>query len=146
MAKNHTQYIFSMGELKRKDNSINFKNKKGNNYIPIEDLKEIYCLSEVSLNSKFLDFISKARIVIHFFNYNGNYIGTFYPKKQLISGKLIIAQTLTYADSKKRLKIAKAIVQGIADNIREVLYHYYRHRNKNRKELKENLDWLKSDE
>ena len=30
MAKNHTRYIFSMGELKRKDNSIAFKNEKGN--------------------------------------------------------------------------------------------------------------------
>ena len=26
MAKNHTRYIFSMGELKRKDNSIAFRN------------------------------------------------------------------------------------------------------------------------
>ncbi len=40
MAKNHTQYIFSMSELKRKDNSIDFYNSKGHNYIPIEDLKE----------------------------------------------------------------------------------------------------------
>jgi len=41
MAKNHTQYLFSMGELKRKDNSIDFYNSKGHNYISIEDLKEI---------------------------------------------------------------------------------------------------------
>ena len=39
MAQNHTQYIFSMGELKRKDNSIDFYNSKGHNYISIEDLK-----------------------------------------------------------------------------------------------------------
>lgn len=32
MAKNHTQYIFSMGELKRKDNSIDFYNRKGWDY------------------------------------------------------------------------------------------------------------------
>ncbi len=140
MAKNHTQYIFSMGELKRKDNSIDFKNSKGHNYIPIEDLKELYCLAEVSLNSKFLDFVAKAGITVHFFNYYGNYSGSFYPKEQLISGNLTIAQSLAHVD--RRLEIAKAIVQGIADNIREVLYHYYRH---GKKELKPFLDWLKSD-
>ena len=140
MAKNHTQYIFSMGELKRKDNSIDFYNSKGHNYIPIEDLKELYCLAEVSLNSKFLDFISKAGINIHFFNYHGNYSGSFYPKEQLISGDLTIAQALAHAD--RRLEIAKAIVLGIGENIREVLYHYYRH---GKKELKPFLDWLKDD-
>ena len=140
MAKNHTQYIFSMGELKRKDNSIDFYNSKGHNYIPIEDLKELYCLAEVSLNTKFLDFIAKAGITVHFFNYHGNYSGSFYPKEQLISGDLTIAQAQAYAD--KRLLIAKAIVQGIADNIHETLYHYYRH---GKKELKPFLDWLKKD-
>jgi CRISPR-associated protein Cas1 len=140
MAKNHTQYIFSMGELSRKDNSICFKNSKGNNYIPIEDLKELYCLSEVSLNSKFLDFIAKAGITIHFFNYGGNYSGSFYPKEALISGDLTIKQSLAHIEN--RIVIAKAIVQGIADNIHEVLYHYYRH---DKKELKPLLDWLKKD-
>jgi len=140
MAKNHTQYIFSMGELKRKDNSIDFYNSKGHNYIPIEDLKELYCLAEVSMNTKFLDFIAKAGITVHFFNYHGNYSGSFYPKEQLISGDLTIAQAQAYAD--KRLLIAKAIVQGIADNIHETLYHYYRH---GKKELKPFLDWLKKD-
>jgi CRISPR-associated protein Cas1 len=138
MAKNHTQYIFSMGELSRKDNSICFRNSKGNNYIPIEDLKELYCLAEVSLNTKFLDFIAKAGITIHFFNYHQNYSGSFYPKEQLVSGNLTIAQSLAHVD--RRLEIAKAIVQGIANNIHEVLYHYYRH---DKKELKPFLDWLR---
>jgi CRISP-associated protein Cas1 len=33
MAKNHTRYIFSMGELKRKDNSIAFINENLNRHI-----------------------------------------------------------------------------------------------------------------
>jgi len=140
MAKEHTRYIFSMGELKRKDNSIAFRNEKGNFYIPIEDTKELYCMNEVSLNTKFLDFIAKAGICIHFFNYYENYTGSFYPKEQLISGDLTIKQAEAYIN--KRLIIAKAIVQGIANNIHEVLYHYYRH---GKKDLKEYLDWLKKD-
>lgn len=140
MAKNHTRYIFSMGELKRKDNSIAFRNEKGNFYIPIQDTRELYCMNEVSFNTKFLDFISKAGITLHLFNYHSNYSGTFYPKEQLVSGDLTIKQSLCFVQ--RRLEIAKAIVQGIALNIYEVLYHYFRH---GKKDLKEYLDWLKTD-
>jgi CRISPR-associated protein Cas1 len=129
-----------MGELKRKDNSIAFRNKKGNFYIPIQDTRELYCMNEISFNTKFLDFISRAGITLHLFNYHGNYSGSFYPKEQLVSGDLTIKQSLCHLD--RRLDIAKAIVQGIALNIYEVLYHYYRH---GKKELKETLDWIKND-
>lgn len=140
MAKNHTRYIFSMGELKRKDNSIALKNEKGNFYIPVQDTRELYCMNEVSFNTKFLDFISKAGITLHLFNYHGNYSGTFYPKDALISGDLTIKQSFCYMN--EREVIAKSIVRGIASNIYEVLYHYYRH---GKKEIKPFLDWLKND-
>lgn len=139
MGKN-TRYIMSMGELSRKDNSIVFKNEKGNNYIPIESTREVYCLNEISFNTKFLDFIAKAGITLHIFNYYGNYSGSFYPKEQLVSGSLTIKQSKAFLES--RMLIAKAFVQGIAENIHEVLYHYYKH---DKKELKDILDWLKKD-
>ena len=135
-----TRYIFSMGELKRKDNSIAFKNEKGWSYIPIENTRELYCLNEVSFNSKFLDFLSRAGVILHIFNYHGNYSGTFYPKDRYISGDLTIRQSIALVE--KRTTIAKAIVQAIADNIYEVLYHYYRH---GKKDLKSLLDWLRID-
>jgi len=72
-----TRYIFSMGEIKRKDNSIAFKNEKGWVYIPVEQVRELYFMNEVSLNSKFLDFASKAGIVLHFFNYHQGYSGIY---------------------------------------------------------------------
>ena len=135
-----TRYIFSIGEIKRKDNSIAFKNEKGWNYIPIENVREIYFFNEVSLNSKFLDFISKAGIILHFFNYYGHYSGTFYPREYLVSGNLTIRQSLAYVNS--RLVIAKAIVKAISRNIYEILYHYYRHGSS---ELKSVLDYLRID-
>ena len=54
-----TKYITSMGELSRKDNSICFRKNGKNIYIPVENTSEIFCLNEVSLNSKLLDFLSK---------------------------------------------------------------------------------------
>jgi CRISPR-associated protein Cas1 len=129
-----------MGELKRKDNSIAFRNEKGNFYIPIQDTRELYCMNEVSFNTKFLDFISRAGITLHLFNYHGNYSGSFYPKEQLVSGDLTIKQSMCFIE--RRLVIAKVIVEAIAANIHETLYHYFRH---GKKELKQTLDWLKDD-
>ena len=136
--KEHARYIFSSGELSRKDSSIVFRNTNGPIYLPIKDTKEIYCFSEVSLNTKFLDLISKAGVTLHFFNYYGHYSGSYYPKDYLISGLLTIKQANAFQE--KRIEIVKAIVQGIADNIHNVLYHYYRH---DKTQLKEYLGWIK---
>lgn len=135
-----TRYITSMGELSRKDNSLCFRKDNKNVYIPIENTKEIYVLNEVSINSKLLDFLSKNHVIVHFFNYYEGYIGTFYPKDNYCSGKLLIKQVHAYENN--RLIIAKNIVRGIGDNIYEVLYHYYKH---SKKEVKETIDWIKSD-
>lgn len=132
-----TRYITSMGELTRKDNSLCFRKDGKNVYIPIENTKEIYCLSEVSINTKLLDFLSQNNIIVHFFNYHGGYSGTFYPRERYNSGRLLVAQVDAYKNN--RLEIAKGIVNGIGQNIAEVLYHYYKH---DKKEVKEIIDWI----
>ena len=50
-----TKYITSMGDLKRKDDSLCFRKSGKNIYLPVENIKEIYCLNEISLNTKLLD-------------------------------------------------------------------------------------------
>lgn len=134
-----TRYITSMGELTRKDNSICFRKDNKNVYIPVENTKEIYCLSEVSLNTKLIDFVSKNHIIMHFFNYYEGYSGTLYPRERYLSGRLLISQVEAYKF--KRLQIAKAIVNGIGENIHEVLYHYYKH---GKKDVKKTIDWIRS--
>lgn len=135
-----TRYIFSTGELFQKDFSIVLRKNDGNFYIPVKDTRELYCFNEVTLSTKLLQLLAKAGIVVHFFGYYENYIGTFYPKENLLNGRLTVAQALAYGQ--KRLAIAKPIVKGIAENIHFVLYHYYRH---GKNELKELLDWLHKD-
>ncbi|HIS55981.1 MAG: type I-B CRISPR-associated endonuclease Cas1b [Lachnospiraceae bacterium] len=135
-----TRYIMSMGEVSRKDNSLCFRSNGKNVYLPIENTKELYCLNEVSINSKLLDFLSSNHVVVHFFNYYGGYSGTFYPRDQYQSGKLLIKQVL--AQREKRMPVAKAIVQGIGINIAEVLYHYFKH---GKSEVKGTIDWLRKD-
>ena len=135
-----TKYITSMVELTRKDNSLCFRKDGRNIYIPIENTKEIYCLNEVSINTKLLDFLSKNHVVVHFFNYHEGYSGTFYPKDQYFSGKLLIKQVEAF--QVHRLEIAKSIVKGIGVNIYELLYHYYKH---GKKEVKGTVDWIRKE-
>ena len=135
-----TRYITSMGELSRKDNSLCFRKEGKNIYIPVENTKEIYCLNEVSINSKLLDFLASNNIVVHFFNYYEGYSGSYYPKNQYNSGKLLVKQVEKF--NSDRLVIARNIVAGIGVNIKEVLYHYYKH---NKKEVKKTIDWITKD-
>ncbi len=135
-----TRYIMSCGELTRKDNSLCFRKDGKNVYIPIENTKEIYCLNEVSVNTKLLDFLSSNHVIMHFFNYYGSYSGTYYPRDQYCSGKLLIKQVKAFEN--QRTDIAKAIVHGIGDNIYEILYHYYKH---DKKEVKPTADWIRKE-
>lgn len=140
--KEETRYIFSKGDMSRKDFSICFRKDNGLVYLPIKNIRELYCFNDITFSSKLLESLSRSGIVMHLFGYYGNYIGTFYPKDHLISGRVVIKQALAYENHEKRMHIAKAIINGIADNIYFTLYHYYRHGKAN---LKEYLDWLRSD-
>lgn len=135
--KTSTRIIMSIGSLERKDNSLCFKTEGRQVYIPIENTKEIYALQEISMNTKLFGLLGKYGIILHFFDYYCNYLGSFYPREKHISGKLTIKQVECYNEFKE--KIAKRIVNEIAINIYCVLYHYYRH---GKTELKDYLDWL----
>lgn len=135
-----TRYIRTPGTLGREDNSLTFRNEKGITHLPINGLKELYLLNEISLNSKLFSFLSMANITVHFFDYYGNFRGTFYPKEARVSGKVTLLQAKACLEN--RVPIAASFVYAIAANIHEVLYHYYNHGNK---EIKPYLDWLKKD-
>lgn len=117
-------YIFTEGELKRKDNSLVFETEAGVRHLPVEDVKEIMAFGEVSFNKRLLEFLSQKEIVVHYFNYYGYYMGTFYPREHLNAGYMILKQAEYYLDPEKRLTLARAFVQGAYRNIRQVLKYY----------------------
>ncbi|MFO7295141.1 MAG: type I-B CRISPR-associated endonuclease Cas1b [Clostridia bacterium] len=131
-------YIFSSGELKRKDNTIYFEGEEGQKFIPVENTGEIYVFGEVDVNKRFLEFLTQAEIIMHFFNRYGYYVGTFYPREHLNSGYMILKQAEHYLDFEKRFKIASEFVIGASKNIRQVL-RYYINRGKELKEVEENI-------
>ncbi|MCM8789044.1 MAG: type I-B CRISPR-associated endonuclease Cas1b [Candidatus Omnitrophica bacterium] len=118
-------YIFSDGEMKRKQNTIFFEKTNGEKkYFPIENLEQIHIFGEVTINKKLLDFLSQEGILLHFYNYFGFYEGSFYPKEHYNSGSLILRQAEHYMDMNKRMEIAREFVIGAMLNAIKVLEYY----------------------
>lgn len=130
-----TYYLFNPGRLSRKDNTLKFipideNGREGQpKYIPVEGVSDLYCFGSLDANSALYNFLGKAGISIHFFDYYEHYTGSFQPKEYLLAGKMQIQQTKHYLDSEKRLKIAKKFIEGSAFNIIKNL-RYYHNRNK----------------
>ena len=69
-------YVYNNGDLKRKDNTLQFTNHDGEKRdIPVERISDIYVMSEMSFNTAFINYISQYGIPMHFFNYYNFYTG-----------------------------------------------------------------------
>lgn len=119
-----TIYLFSSGELKRKDNTLLFETEKGKNYIPVENTKEVYIFGEVTVNKRVLEFLTENHIIVHFFNYYEYYVGSYYPREHLNSGYVLLKQVENYIDYNKRLILAKLFFYGAVQNILKNLQYY----------------------
>lgn len=121
----NTLYIYKGGRLCRKDNTLRYTDYKGEKRdLPIENIKEIYVMTEMELNTSLLNLLSKYGIVVHFFNYYDNYIGSFVPKAKLLSGNTLIKQVEHYTDYDKRIGLAKKFIEGASANIYRNIRYY----------------------
>ncbi|MDH4129478.1 MAG: type I-B CRISPR-associated endonuclease Cas1b [Spirochaetota bacterium] len=120
-----TIYLFSNGEIHRKDNTVYFLNESNEKkYIPVEQINEILIFGEVTLNKKLLEFMTQKEIIIHYFSYYGYYMGSFYPREHYNSGYMILNQCKHYMDQAKRLDLANTFVRGSYQNILKVINYY----------------------
>ena len=140
-------YLFSSGELKRKDNTLQFIKPTGEKRnLPIEVIYDIYAFGEITINTKLINFLSQTGICVHFFNYYEFYAGSFYPREKLVSGDLLVQQVGFYTDYKQRVSLAKKFVYGATENIlRNLKYYNVRGRDLNEEiesitKLEESLD------
>lgn len=134
-------YIFSDGELKRKENTLFFENEGKKNYIPVENTSEIYVFGEIVLNKRLLEFLTKNEIILHFFNHYEYYIGSYYPREHFNSGFIILKQAELYNDKARRIDLAKKILNGSIENIKKVL-NYYKNRGKNLNNIIDSIEQL----
>lgn len=118
-------YVYNNGDLRRKDNTLQFTNAEGEKKdIPIERIDDIYVMAEMTFNSTFLSYLSQYGITMHFFNYYNYYTGSFYPKEKLLAGRLLVKQVEHYADHGRRMVLARKFIEAAADNIYRNLRYY----------------------
>lgn len=117
-------YIFSNGQLSRKDNTVSLETFEGRKYIPVERVNDIYVFGEVDITKKFLELATQNEIIAHFYNYHGYYVGSYYPREHLNSGYMILTQAKHYLEHDKRITLARKFIDGSRKNIRKVLNYY----------------------
>jgi len=133
-------YVYNNGELRRKDNTLQFISYDGKKKDrPIERISDIYIMSEMSFNTSFINYISQYGIPIHFFNY---YTGSYYPRKSLLAGNLLVKQVEHYLDYNKRVELAIKFIEAAVDNIYRNL-RYYNGRDKDVAAFMQEIDYLR---
>lgn len=135
-----TLYMLTSGELSRKDNTIVVESELGKKYLPVETTDEILVFGEVSLNKRFLEFIAKCEIILHFFNHYGGYIGTFYPREHLNAGAVVLAQAKHCLEPELRQALAIRFVDGAIVNMQKVISYYNRRLETEFQEILNNLE------
>jgi len=125
-----TYYLFNPGRLQRQDNTLKFTpydedgNEQKPRFLPVENVQELYCFGNLESNSALYNFLGKEQIPIHFFDYYENYTGSFMPRENLISVKMLISQVRFQQNKKKRLDLAQRILTGAAFNMVKNLKYY----------------------
>ncbi len=144
-----TYYLFNPGQLSRKDNTLKFTpmTESGNpvaapRYLPVEGIEDLYVFGSLDVNSALLNFLGQSNIAVHFFDYYENYTGSFMPRDQLLSGRMLMAQTAHYIDKAKRQIIARNFIEGASFNILKNL-KYYHNRDKDMAEIIEKIETLR---
>lgn len=139
-----TYYLFNPGRMSRKDNTLKFTPVDENGregvpkYIPVEGVSDLYCFGSLDTNSALYNFLGKAGISVHFFDFYEHYTGSFMAKEYLLAGKMQIEQTKHYTSKTKRIVIARKFVEGAAFNIVKNL-RYYQNRGKDLKPFLSNI-------
>jgi CRISP-associated protein Cas1 len=123
-------YLFNPGRMNRKDNTLQFVavNEAGveqpAKYIPIETIDNLYVFGSIDANSALYNFLGKAHIAVHFFDFYEHYTGSFMPKEYLLAGKMQMEQTKAYMNRTKRLHLAQAFIEGASYNMIKNLKYY----------------------
>lgn len=86
-------------------------------YVAVERIDSIHAYSSVRINTGLLNFLAEKHIPLHTYNYFGGYTGTYWPKEPIPNGRIQQAQFLHYADTEKRLTLAREILRGAFHNM-----------------------------
>ncbi len=125
-----TFYLFNPGRLSRQDNTLKYTayDEAGaegqTRFLPIEDVADLYVFGSLDANSALYNFLGKKGVSVHFFDFYEHYTGSFMAKDYLLAGRVQVQQTQHYASAKKRLVLARKLVEGAAFNLLKNLRYY----------------------
>ena len=107
-------------------NRVNEKDGR-NKFVPAQNIDSVFAFGEMYFTSGFLTCMAKYHIPVHFFNYFGNYTGSFVPKAEINSGNIALIQAESYLNHDKRLSIARSFVRGAyLNSVSNLKYYQFR--------------------
>ena len=115
--------------MSRKDHTLQFTastegGEQKSRYLPIRDVSALYMFGSVDANSALYNYLGQQHIPVHFFDYHEHYTGSFSPREHLLAGKMLIEQTNAYRLTRRRLHIARGLVEGATFNMLRNLRYY----------------------
>ena len=138
-------YLFSSGRLCRRHNTLALERTSGERLpddaedddgrpssdvradrvpFPVEQVESLYLFGEIDVNTKLVTFLAQHGIPAFFFDYYGHFTAALVPRDQQLSGRLRVEQARHYLAPKRRLRLARALVDAAAVNILRVLKYY----------------------
>lgn len=117
-------HIFSNGKLKREEDSLVFRSEDSLEHIPVNNVESIFCHSQITYNTRCLDFLDTHNIALHIFNWSGQKVGTFLPTQDPKSGKLIVKQVKSVENLEDRKRIGAEIIRSSIHNMRRNVKYY----------------------
>ncbi len=124
-------YIFQGGRIKRTQNTIQIISKDDEKKsIPVMNIRALHVFGQCDFNSALIVFLNTKGIAIHFYNYYGNYAGSYYPREKMLSGLVTVKQVQHYLDQQKRMHLASEFVLAATHNMLANL-RYYKSKKKN---------------
>ncbi|WP_028316958.1 CRISPR-associated endonuclease Cas1 [Desulfatibacillum aliphaticivorans] len=119
-----TLFISREANLSRRENTLIVSMDGQKRFFPIEKIRHIVMLGQGRFNSAFLCLCGAHGVRVSVFDYYGYYKGSFEPKPQNPSGRVVKEQARCILDDQIRLETAREIVRGAWRNMRANLAYY----------------------
>jgi len=117
MANQRTYYITSHGILRRDKNTLLFESGEVKKHIPVESVRAIIVLSNLTLKGGVIPFLAKKGIPVQFHSEYGHYQNTLQNVDKNMNGHVIREQSRFTLDKKKRLQLARKFIKGAIKNL-----------------------------
>ena len=144
-------YLFSNGRLKRRHNTLTLVKHTDERVpddaeadeglpsgsasgdkpttFPIEAVDSLFLFGEMDINTKLITFLAQQQVPVFCraadrFDYYGNYTSTLMPRAGQLSGSLHVKQAQHYLNLRKRMVLARSLVEAAIFNISRVVKYY----------------------